>query len=181
METGTASWYGPGFAGNRTSSGEVYNLSQMTAAHPTLPLGTRVMVTNLENGRAVEVRLNDRGPFAKGRIIDLSRAAADEIDLIGPGTARVRLESIDDGEGPPGVVAYAVQAGAFQDSDKATALRADLARRYADVYLSQLGTSDARYYRVRVGPFERRDAAVVRARALAGSGFRAIVVEEVRR
>jgi peptidoglycan lytic transglycosylase len=179
-ETGTASWYGPGFIGNRTSSGEVYNLSQMTAAHPTLPLGTRVMVTNLENGRSVEVRVNDRGPFAKSRIIDLSRAAAREIGLIAPGTAQVRLESIDD-DGAPGIVAYAVQAGAFQNGDKATALRADLARRFADVYLSQLDTSDARYYRVRVGPFERRDDAVVRARALAGSGFRAMVVEEVRR
>lgn len=179
-ETGTASWYGPGFTGNRTSSGEIYNLDQMTAAHPTLPLGTRVMVTNLENGRSVEVRVNDRGPFAKSRIIDLSRAAGHELGLIGPGTARVRVESIDD-EGPPGVVGYAVQAGAFQDSDKATALRADLARRFVDVYLSRLDTSDARYYRVRVGPFERRDDAVVSARALAGNGFRAMVVEEVRR
>lgn len=181
METGTASWYGPGFTGNRTSSGEVYNLGDMTAAHPTLPLGTRVMVTNLENGRSAEVRVNDRGPFAKSRIIDLSRAAARELDLIGPGTAEVRVESIDDGGGPPGVVAYAVQAGAFQNSAKATALRADLARRFADVYLSQLETSDARYYRVRVGPFGRRDDAVARARALAGRGFRAMVVEEVRR
>jgi rare lipoprotein A len=179
-ETGTASWYGPGFVGNHTSSGEVYNLGQMTAAHQTLPLGTRVMVTNLENGRSVEVRVNDRGPFAKSRIIDLSRAAAREIGLIAPGTAPVRLESIDD-EGPPGVVAYAVQAGAFQDGDKATALRADLARRFADVYLSPLDTSDTHYYRVRVGPFDRRDDALVRARALAGSGFPAMVVEEVRR
>jgi rare lipoprotein A len=179
-ETGTASWYGPGFIGNRTSSGEVYDVGQMTAAHQSLPLGTRVMVTNLENGRSVEVRVNDRGPFAKSRIIDLSRAAAREIGLIAPGTAQVRLESIDD-EGPPGVVAFAVQAGAFQDGDKAAALRADLTRRFVDVYLSQLDTSDARYYRVRVGPFERRDDALVRARALAGSGFRAMVVEEVRR
>jgi peptidoglycan lytic transglycosylase len=181
VETGTASWYGPGFTGNRTSSGEVYNLGDMTAAHPTLPLGTRVMVTNLENGRSVEVRVNDRGPFAKSRIIDLSRAAGRELGLIGPGTAEVRVESIDGGEGPPGVVAYAVQAGAFQNSGKATELRADLARRFDDVYLSELDTSDARYYRVRVGPFEHRDDAVVRARTLAGRGFRAMVVEEVRR
>jgi rare lipoprotein A len=181
VETGTASWYGPGFVGNRTSSGEVYDLSQMTAAHPTLPLGTRVRVTNLENGRSVEVRLNDRGPFAKGRIIDLSRAAAREIGLIGPGTAQVRVESIDDGKGPPGTVAYAVQAAAFRDGDKAAALRADLAHRYGDVYLTPVDTSETRYYRVRVGPFKRRDDAVVRARALASSGLRAIVVEEVRR
>jgi rare lipoprotein A len=181
VETGTASWYGPGFVGNRTSSGEVYDLNEMTAAHPTLALGTRIMVTNLENGRSVEVRVNDRGPFAKGRIIDLSRAAAHEIGMIEPGTARVRVESIDDGEGPPPTVGYAVQTGAFVDSDKAMALRASLARLFGDVYLSQFDTSDAHYYRVRVGPFERRDDAIVRARTLAGNGFRTLVVEEVRR
>ena len=93
----------------------------------------------------------------------------------------MRVESIDDGRALRASSRYAVQAGAFQNSAKATALRADLARRFADVYLSQLETSDARYYRVRVGPFERRDDAVVRARALAGRGFRAMVVEEVRR
>jgi rare lipoprotein A len=180
VEIGTASWYGPGFAGNPTSSGEIYNMRDMTAAHQTLPLGTRVVVTNLENGRAVEVRINDRGPFAKGRIIDLSRAAAREIALVGPGTARVRVESIDGPEGPPGVVAYAVQAGAFQDGDKANGLRLDLASRFENVYLTPLRTSDALYYRVRLGPFERRDDAAARARMLARNGVPAIIVEEVR-
>jgi rare lipoprotein A len=126
------------------------------------------------------VRIYDRGPFAKGRIIDLSRAAAREIALVGPGTARVRVESIDGPEGPPGVVAYAVQAGAFQDGDKANGLRLDLASRFENVYLTPLRTSDALYYRVRLGPFERRDDAAARARMLARNGVPAIIVEEVR-
>src|SRR5438067_5547875 len=120
IEVGTASWYGPGFGGNPTSSGEIYDVTDMTAAHQTLPLGTRVVVTNLANGKSIEVRINDRGPFAKGRIIDLSFAAAHVIDLVGPGTATVRVESIDDADGPPGTVIYAVQAGAFLDGDKAS-------------------------------------------------------------
>jgi peptidoglycan lytic transglycosylase len=181
VETGTASWYGPGFLGNRTSSGEVYNAEEMTAAHQTLPLGTRVVVTNLENGRSVEVRINDRGPFVKGRIIDLSRAAARELGLIGPGTADVKIESIDDGEGAPMAVAYAVQAGAFQDGDRAFAMRANLAEHFANVYLSPLRTDAALYYRVRVGPFDRRDDALVLARRLSRGGTPALIVEEARR
>jgi rare lipoprotein A len=181
VEVGAASWYGPGFVGNQTSSGEMYEVADLTAAHQTLPLGTRVVVTNLDNGRSVDVRINDRGPFAKGRIIDLSYAAARELALVGPGTAQVRVESIDEGNGPPGVVWYAVQAGAFQDELRATALRSDLAGRFADVYLTSLRTGDALYYRVRLGPYERRNEAVVRARSLAGNGVPAMVVEEVRR
>jgi len=181
VEVGTASWYGPGFHGNRTSSGEIYNQRDMTAAHQTLPLGTRVMVTNLENSRSVEVRINDRGPFVKGRVLDLSYAAARELDLIGPGTAEVRIESIQDAEGPPTPVAYAVQAGAFQNGDRAVALRTDLAARFARVYLSPLRTDAALYYRVRVGPFDRRNEAVVLARRLARDGVPAMIVEEARR
>jgi peptidoglycan lytic transglycosylase len=181
VETGVASWYGPGFHGGRTSSGEIYNAADLTAAHQTLPIGTRVAVTNLDNGKAVEVRINDRGPFAKGRILDLSHGAAEELGLVGPGTARVRLESIDDAGGPPGVVTYAVQAGAFRDGEHASALRANLAVRFATVYLSPLQTTDSLYYRVRIGPFERRDDAVARAREIALRGLPAVIVEEVRR
>src|SRR5574337_879684 len=92
VQTGTASWYGPGFHGNRTSSGEIYDQYDLTAAHQTLPLGTRVAVTNLQNNRTVEVRINDRGPFVKGRAIDLSYAAARNLGMIGPGTVPVRIE-----------------------------------------------------------------------------------------
>src|SRR6058998_168327 len=92
VQIGVASWYGPGFHGNRTANGEIYDQYELTAAHPSLPLGTRVMVTNLANGRSVDVRINDRGPFVDGRAIDLSYAAARTIRMVGPGTARVRIE-----------------------------------------------------------------------------------------
>lgn len=95
VQTGVASWYGPGFHGRRTANGEIFDQYELTAAHPSLPLGTRAMVTNLSNGRAVEVRINDRGPFVDGRVIDLSYAAARSVGMIGPGTARVRVEVLD--------------------------------------------------------------------------------------
>jgi rare lipoprotein A len=93
---GTASWYGPGFHGKKTASGEIYDQTKLTAAHKTLPLGTKARVTNLDNGSAVEVEINDRGPFVGGRIIDLSRAAAGALGLVESGTAPVRVELIGD-------------------------------------------------------------------------------------
>ncbi len=92
IEEGLASWYGPGFAGRRTANGEIFNPSELTAAHKSLPFGTQVRVLNLENGRSVIVRINDRGPFRPGRIIDLSRAAAERLNMVSRGVARVRLE-----------------------------------------------------------------------------------------
>lgn len=94
-QSGMASWYGPGFHGNRSASGEVFNQYALTAAHRTLPFGTRVRVTNLNTGQSVIVRINDRGPFSGGRIIDLSRGAAGEIGMISSGTARVRVEVLE--------------------------------------------------------------------------------------
>ncbi|HAC14758.1 MAG TPA: septal ring lytic transglycosylase RlpA family lipoprotein, partial [Bacteroidetes bacterium] len=84
LETGTASWYGPNFHGKHTANGEVYNQYELTAAHKTLPFNTVVKVTNLDNGKSVTVRINDRGPYAGRRVIDISRAAAEQIDMIGP-------------------------------------------------------------------------------------------------
>jgi rare lipoprotein A len=92
---GIASYYADEFDGRPTSSGETYDMHALTAAHRTLPFGTRVLVTNLSNGRSVEVRINDRGPFKGGRIIDLSLEAARRLEMVGPGTARVRLEVLN--------------------------------------------------------------------------------------
>jgi rare lipoprotein A len=103
-EVGVASWYGPGFAGRATANGETFDPSLLTAAHRALPFNTRVRVTNLENGRVVEVRINDRGPFKDNRIIDLSRAAAERIGLVTSGVARVRLEVVS---GSPGAARLA--------------------------------------------------------------------------
>jgi len=91
-EQGIASWYGPGFHGRRSASGEQFNQNTMTAAHRTLPFGTQVRVTNLRTGASVVVRINDRGPFTRGRVIDLSRAAAGAIGMIGSGVAPVKVE-----------------------------------------------------------------------------------------
>lgn len=106
VEEGTASWYGPGFAGRLTANGEVFNPNELTAAHQTLPFGTRVRVTSVRNGRSVVVRINDRGPFKAGRIIDLSRAAAEAIGLVGAGVARVTVAEVTGRAG-------AVRAGVY--------------------------------------------------------------------
>jgi len=92
---GTASWYGEDFHGKETAGGETYNMYELTAAHKTLPLGSWVKVTNLDNGKKVVVKINDRGPFKKGRIIDLSYEAARQLDMIGEGTAQVKLKLLD--------------------------------------------------------------------------------------
>ncbi|MBP1684626.1 MAG: putative lipoprotein, RlpA-like [Deltaproteobacteria bacterium] len=177
-QIGTASWYGPGFHGNRTSSGEIYDQYELTAAHQTLPLGSRVAVTNLQNGRQVEVRVNDRGPFVKGRSIDLSYAAARALGMIGPGTVPVRIELLGSEGGPLPVTAYAVQVGSFADRDNATRLQQDLARRFASVYVAPLDGTSGRYYRVRLGHFERREDAVTLARSVTPLGLSAIIVED---
>ena len=94
VQTGYASWYGKQHQGRRTTSGEIYDMHQLTAAHPAFPLGTRLVVTNLKNGRSVTVRVNDRGPTVKGRIVDLSYAAAQELGAIGDGVVPVRIQAV---------------------------------------------------------------------------------------
>ncbi len=177
VQTGVASWYGPGFHGKRTSNGEVYNQYELTAAHPTLPLGSRVMVTNVKTNQAVEVRVNDRGPFVGGRVIDLSYAAARSIGVYEPGTAPVRIEVLS-AAAPLLKVAYAVQVGSYADAAKASALKAQFVGHYHDVYISPMSTGLLRYYQVRLGPFSQREVAAVRAREIAQAGRAAIIVEE---
>ncbi len=146
-EEGEASWYGPGFHGKQTASGEVYDMEAPTAAHRELPFGTRVAVRNLENGRETVVRITDRGPFAHGRIIDLSRAAAREIDMIGTGTARVRLWVV---EAPSALACSLVQAGAFADPENAEDLARQLRLRGETVRVERGGDG---LHRVLIGPF----------------------------
>ena len=93
---GEASWYGPGFDGKKTASGEIFDDSKLTAAHKTIPLGSKAKVTNLTNGKTVEVKINDRGPFIEGRMVDLSRAAAKALGMIDRGTARVQIDLLPD-------------------------------------------------------------------------------------
>lgn len=134
-ETGIASWYGNPYHGRATSSGEIYDMDQLTAAHRTLPYGAVVRVTNLTNQRKVQVRVNDRGPFIDGRVIDVSRAAARSINLVGPGTARVRLDLLSYDHAPSPRAAYAVQLGRFLSSEDGERLRSQLGKRHAPVEL----------------------------------------------
>jgi rare lipoprotein A len=179
-QLGIASWYGPGFHGNATTSGERYDQHALTAAHPSLPLGTRARVTNLDNGRAVDVRINDRGPFAKGRAIDLSYAAASALDVVRPGTAPVRIEVVERPPGGYSRVLYSVQVASFSEHTTASALRDDLAPAYRDVYISPVRTRAELFYRVRVGPYEERREAERCALEITRLGLSAIVTEEPR-
>lgn len=157
-ETGLASWYGPGFHGRKTSSGEVYDMHARTAAHKLLPLGTTVRVTHLENGRQVTARINDRGPFVRGRIIDLSYSLAQELDLVREGVARVRVEALS---GPGGAAApsglpgpFAWQVGAFEVARNAQSLAHSLGQTYGEVTVEPYDRGDAVFQRVRVGRYD---------------------------
>jgi rare lipoprotein A len=122
-EDGIASWYGEPYHGRATASGRRYDMWEMTAAHRTLPFGTRVHVHNLANDRTAEVIINDRGPFVAGRILDLSRAAAETLDAIGPGVIPVRLEIVALGDGMPNAPCWEVQVGAFGVKENAERAR----------------------------------------------------------
>lgn len=182
QQRGTASWYGGEFHGRATSSGETFDMNGLTAAHRDLPLGTVIEVTNLGNGRQVQVRVNDRGPFVRNRILDLSFGAAKAIDMVGSGLAEVELRVISLGEAdaerrlPAGMDAWAVQVGAFRERANAEALRAKLATDYPDARIEDGDDALARVY---VGRFERRDAAKDLRRTLARRGLAALVVAVV--
>lgn len=174
---GVASWYGPGFIGRHTANGQIYHQDELTAACNSFPLGSHVMVTNLVNGRAVEVLINDRGPFKKGRKIDLSYGAARMIGMLGPGTAPVSLEGLD-GAMPEAAIRYYVQVGSFTHPEAAEQLRERLIGRYPDVQIYQLDAGRGRYYRVRMGAFLTRQQAALRAAQALYLGLPLIIVSE---
>ena len=181
-QTGVASWYGPGFHGKATASGVIYDQNDLTAAHQTLPLGTRVMVTNLENGQSIEVLINDRGPFAKGRIIDLSYGAGEALGIITPGTIPVRLEVIDSGPNKiqfiRSALDYTLQMGSFSRMENAQQLRDRLAKSYADVAIVPLQAKEGAYYRVQLGTFTNRAAAEEQARQISQAGYPVVILEK---
>jgi rare lipoprotein A len=149
VEEGVASWYGVPFNGRRTSNGEIYDMHEFTAAHRTLPFNCVVRVTNLSNGKHTEVRINDRGPFVANRVIDLSLSAAQAIEMVGTGTANVRLEILS---GPnPNVGFFAVQIGAFKVQENAERLKAQMQEAYPPVTIATYDSPNGTFYRVRVG------------------------------
>ncbi len=165
---GTASWYGTKFHGERTSSGERYDMYAMTAAHKTLPLPSYVKVTNVENGKQIVVKVNDRGPFKPGRIIDLSYAAAAKLGFHLQGTAQVELESIvpagtHELKGPSAIPEgkqMYVQVGAFSDRAKADKLAQAIRSQVPwKVFLSKLTVRGSKLHRVRIGPIDSTDEA----------------------
>ncbi len=175
-EEGLASWYGHPYHGRRTSNGEVYDMYQVSAAHREIPLGSWVEVVNLSNGRSLTVRINDRGPFVDGRIIDLSYAAASLLGVTGPGVAPVRVRLA---EGPPASTdpgRYSVQVGSFTAESNALALKAELEQKASGVHLVKALIGGEVYYRIRVGQFASRAEAQRAAERLASLGYRVLIM-----
>lgn len=153
VERGMASWYGPGFHGNKTANGERYDMYKLTAAHRTLPLGSVAVVHSLTSGRHVTVRINDRGPFARGRILDLSLAGAQALGMVGNGTDQVELRVVGYNSRPEGMGVLRVQIGAFADLQNARALFGQVQREFHDGRIVQVDLPEGRRYRVQIGRF----------------------------
>ena len=174
VETGSSSWYGAAFAGRPTASGEIFDPTLLTAAHRTLPLGASVRVTNLDNGRSAVVRINDRGPFVRGRVLDCSEAAARSLGFRNRGIARVAIEW------PPAATPveveaggeYWLQLGAFRDARAARRLRQRVAAHAGTVVLHR----QPDYVRVHAGPYPRRDRAETALAQLRAAGFLGAIV-----
>jgi rare lipoprotein A len=182
-QQGVASWYGQAFAGRPTASGIPFSPRDMTAAHRTLPLGTKVMVQNLETGDQTEVKITDRGPYAepRRRIIDLSRAAATRLGLLDRGLGRVQVAVTEPAatvQAPKEALLYVVQVGAFAEYAEAQGVLAQLQSCYAGAYMEARQGPTGRYYRVRLGPFATEAHAAQVAHTLQGDGH-AIFVDAI--
>lgn len=177
VQTGEASWYGPDFHGKLTSNKEIYDMYDMTAAHNSLPFGTYVVVTNLNNGKSTIVRINDRGPFVKGRIIDLSYAAALALDMVASGTAPVKLEVLSEYSPKYSSLKFSVQAGSFIDRQNADVLKNELRKKFKGVYITLFKTTNQTFYRVRIKARNSEEARSIALR-LMEAGYTAIVLEE---
>ena len=189
-EVGVASWYGHPYHGRRTSNGETYDMNRMTAAHTRLPFDTWLRVENLDNGRSTKVRINDRGPFARNHIIDLSRAAASDIRMIGPGTARVRLTVIGASKGNPGDSRrrrasaksgtgrwkgeYEIQIGVFKNRTNAKTLASEAERQGHRAKVKSFRRGRTKLHRVVVSGGSHK-AAHERLRKLRRQGFEGLV------
>ncbi len=176
---GTASWYGPGFNGHRTSSGAIYDQEGLTAASVLFPLGTRLRVTNLSNSLQVQVTINDHGPYVKGRGLDLSHRAAQQLGIIGPGTARVRMEILQTPDGGPALgQRYYVRVASYADAGHARTTRQRLMATFPDVQTAAADVDGVTRYRVQMGAFIDRSEAESRATKLANLGYSPLIVTE---
>jgi len=185
-QRGLASWYGSKFHGRLTSNGERYNMHGRTAAHKTLPFNTYVQVKNLRNGKKTVVRINDRGPFVRGRIIDLTLTAASALGMLEDGVVPVRIEALGYArkkrqagkwvrvyEKPKSYEMgdFTVQVGAFTERENAVRLHASLSRKYRSATVKIFDQGSQRFYRVRVGQYSRLNDAEAAADRLQENGF----------
>jgi rare lipoprotein A len=156
QETGIASWYGKEFHGKKTASGEIFDMFGISAAHRTLPLGTIVRVTNLDNLKNIQVKVNDRGPFIANRVLELSYEAARQLAFLAQGTARVQIETP---EQPAENVLYTVQAGVFTEEENARLLKDRLSKKFQFIVIVPFESNLTRFYRVRVGTYGTEEKA----------------------
>lgn len=177
LEQGIASWYGPNFHGRATANGEIFDMEALTAAHRTLPFNTLVRVVNQQNNREVHVRINDRGPYVGNRIIDLSRRAAREIDMIGPGTAEVILYLLEEGDRPVTTTSatsqetFTIQIASFDSAE----LAAQVANTVDGARVEEVPLRGDSVYRVYIGHFTDTESAYKTMRQLEQQGISGFV------
>lgn len=169
VERGVASWYGPGFQGNKTANGERYDMYKLTAAHRTLPLGSVAVVRSLSTGKHVTVRINDRGPFAKGRILDLSLAGAHALGMTGVGTDQIELRVVGYQGRTADMGVLRIQVGSFVDHQNAVKLLERLRASYRGGRILMIELPEGRRYRVQIGEFETEAQAQAAAARLESS------------
>lgn len=174
-ETGIAAWYGKEFHGKKTASGEMFDMNAFSAAHRTLPLGTSLRVTNLDNFKSITVKINDRGPLARNKVLALSYGAARELGFVSQGTARVRIETLEAVHDP---AVYTVQAANFTEEENAKLLKERLSKRFELVSIMTFETNLARYYRVRVGAYASEERAEQVAGKLMIEGLEPVVLRK---
>jgi len=192
-QCGVASWYGEKFHGRKTANGEIYDMYGISAAHKTLPLGTYVWVRNLQNNKELKVRINDRGPFVKDRVIDLSYGAAQKLGIVESGTAPVEIvalgiEAEPDASGGSESNYQAIdyykgnftfQVGAFKVKENAERFRDALSQKYQNAHIAVWDTGEETFYRVRIGKNDNLEAAQAYEKKLIGDGFKdAFIIAE---
>jgi rare lipoprotein A len=174
-ETGIASWYGKDFQGRKTASGELFDMNGRSAAHRTLPLGTVIRVTNLENYTSIELTVNDRGPLVKSRVLEVSYGAAKELGFVAQGTTRIKIETV---EPVSDAGTFTVLAAAFSEEENAKLLRERLTQRYEIVAIAPFTSNIGTFYRVRVGNYPSEEKAERIASKLTLEGLEPVVVRK---
>ena len=174
-QRGTASWYGKEFHGRRTASGELFDRYGLSAAHRTLPFGSMIRVTNLENNRNTSVRVNDRGPFIKSRVIDLSYGAARELGFVANGTAQVVIECLDE---LPGTMPFTVHAAQYVEEENARLLKERLSAKFEIISILPGETNLGTLYHVEVGVYATEEKAELVAGRVAQEGLEPVVIRK---